>query len=127
MDLWYCMPENSNFNTVFDNIKTMVSSNTLVSDPIEIGDRAIYTISSVGFGFGGAEGNKEKGEKSGSGAGAGAGISPVAVMVIHKNISGPEGVQIFSLEKKGNIAEVISTVAESIPTIVGALKEAKKE
>jgi len=119
------MVENSNFNAVLENIKTMVSSNTLVSDPIEIGDRSIYTISSLGFCFGGAEGNEVKGGKSGSGAGAG--ISPVAVMIIHKNISGPEGVQIFSLEKKGSIAEIISTVAESVPTIVGALKEAKKE
>ena len=118
------MQENNTFNAVLENIRTMVTSNTLVSDPIEIGDRSIYTISSVGFAFGGGEGKREKG---GSGSAAGAGITPLAVMIIHRNIPGPEGIQIYSLEKKGQIAEVIQTVAESLPSVVGALKEVKTE
>jgi uncharacterized spore protein YtfJ len=120
----YHMSDKTTFDAVLENIKTMVSSNTLLSDPIEVGDRSIYTISSVGFGFAGGEG---KGEDGGSGSGAGAGITPVAVMIIHKNISGPEGIQIYSLKEKGKIAEAISTVAESLPSVIGAIKEAKKE
>jgi len=124
-DPFHRMTEKSVFEGVLDHLQTMISSNILVSDPIESGNRSIFTISSVGFGFGGGEGKAECGE--GSGAGAGAGVTPIAVMVIHKDIPGSEGVQIFTLGKKGEVAQAISTAAESLPSVIDALRKPKKE
>ncbi|MCP1716158.1 putative spore protein YtfJ [Methanocalculus alkaliphilus] len=119
------MTEKNVLEGVLDHLQTMVSSNILLSDPIESGNRSIFTISSVGFGFGGGEGRSNDG---GAGAaGAGAGVTPIAVMVIHKDIPGAEGVQIFTLGKKGEVAQAISTAAESLPSVIDALRSPKKE
>lgn len=117
--------EKSVFDAILEHLEKMISSNILVSDPIETGDRLIFTISSVGFGFGGGEGKGDDG--AGSGGGAGAGVTPIAIMVIHKSIEGPEGIQIFSLGKKGEVAQAISTAAESLPSVIEAIRSATKE
>jgi Sporulation protein YtfJ (Spore_YtfJ). len=59
---------------------------------------------------------------SGVGGGAGAGITPVAVIIAHKDVRGPDGIQVLSLQKHGAMAEIIGTVAESLPTFVQTLK-----
>ncbi|MBR1369837.1 hypothetical protein RJ53_10250 [Methanocalculus chunghsingensis] len=120
------MTEKNVLEGVLDHLQTMISSNILLSDPVESGNRSIFTISSVGFGFGGGEGKSEDGG-GGAGAGAGAGVTPIAVMVIHKDIPGAEGVQIFTLGKKGEVAQAISTAAESLPSVIDALRSPKKE
>ncbi len=119
------MSERTIFDAILEHLKTMVSSNILVSDPIISGDRSIFTISSVGFGFGGGEGKGDDG--SGAGGGAGAGVTPIAVMVIHQDVKGPEGIQIFNLGKKGEVAQAISTAAESLPSVIEAVRGTKKE
>ncbi len=119
------MTERNVFDAILEHLRTMVSSDILVSNPIVSGDRSIFTISSVGFGFGGGEGKAADG--AGTGGGAGAGVTPVAVMVIHQNIPGPEGIQIFTLGKKGEVAQAISTAAESLPSVIEAIRGSKKE
>jgi uncharacterized spore protein YtfJ len=48
---------------------------------------------------------------------------PVAVIIIHKDVKGPEGVQVLSLKKTSQVSEIISTVGEAVlPQIVGAIK-----
>lgn len=119
------MTERNVFDAILEHLRTMVSSDILVSNPIVSGERSIFTISSVGFGFGGGEGKAEDG--AGAGGGAGAGVTPVAVMVIHQDIPGPEGIQIFTLGKKGEVAQAISTAAESLPSVIEAIRGSKKE
>ncbi|WP_243669950.1 hypothetical protein, partial [Methanoculleus chikugoensis] len=84
--------------------------------PIEAGERVIIPVAEFGLGFGGGEGSGEKREGrpaggSGSASGGGGGISAVALIIITKGVPpGPEGIQVVSLKKKSEIAEVISTI-----------------
>ena len=50
----------------------------------------------------------------GSGTGGGGGISAVALIIITRGVSGPEGIQVVSLKKKSELAEVISTIGETV-------------
>ncbi|RQD83601.1 MAG: hypothetical protein D5R96_02790 [Methanocalculus sp. MSAO_Arc2] len=125
MSYTHMTADKSVFDAILEHLEKMISSNILVSEPIETGDRLIFTISSVGFGFGGGEGKGDDG--AGSAGGAGAGVTPIAIMVVHKSIEGPEGIQIFSLGKKGEVAQAISTAAESLPSVIEAIRSATKE
>lgn len=105
-----------------DHFERIVTASTVLGKPVDMGDKVVIPVASLGFGFGTGEGkNSEKGG-SGVGGGAGAGITPVAVIIAHKEVKGPEGVQVLSLQKHGAMAEIVGTVAESLPTIVEAIK-----
>jgi len=105
-----------------DHFERMVTANTILGKPLDMGEKTIIPVAGFGFGFGTGEGrNLEKGG-GGVGSGAGAGITPVAIIIAHKDVKGPEGVQVLSLQKHGAMAEIVSTVAESLPTIVEAIK-----
>lgn len=111
-----------------DELDRLINANTLMGDPIDAGDKSIIPVADFGFGFGsgeaGGSGKGEAGEGSGQGAGAGAGggVHPVAIIIIHKNVKGPEGVQVLSLKKSSAISEVISTIGEAVlPQVMGAV------
>ena len=108
-------------------IEKVLTTRTVVGDPITFEGTTLIPLISVGLGFaaGGGEGKAEDG--TGAGGGAGAGVTPVAVMVIHQNIPGPEGIQIFTLGKKGEVAQAISTAAESLPSVIEAIRGSKQE
>jgi uncharacterized spore protein YtfJ len=74
-------------------------------------------------------------DASGAGAGAGgaAGIKPVAMIVVFKNISGPEGVKVLTLSANplaqalGEIgSEVMSMMKEKCTMKKDSMKEHKK-
>src|ERR1035441_10566074 len=84
--------------TIVDELLKAISTKNIIAEPIEVGDNVIITITKVGLGFGTGMGEGKgmgmggNGNGAGSGAGAGgaAGVSPVAIVVIHKSIPGPE-------------------------------------
>ena len=105
-----------------EELDKLVSANTIMGEPIEADDKTIIPIAQYGFGFGVAEGKNEK-TGVGAGSGAGGGVKPVALVILHKNIKGAEGVQVLSLQKKNEIAEIISTLGEAVlPQITEAIK-----
>jgi uncharacterized spore protein YtfJ len=115
-----------------DELDRLISANTVMGDAIDVGDKTIIPVAGFGFGFGSGEGSGQgkgkegEGGGQGAGAGAGAGVKPVAVIIIHKAVPGPEGVRVYSL-KKGNLAEIISTLGEEVlPQIISAIKERQK-
>jgi uncharacterized spore protein YtfJ len=117
-----------------DELEQLINANTVIGDPIDAGDRTIIPVASFGFGFGsgegGGSGKASGGEGSGQavGAGGGGGVQPVAVIIIHREIEGPEGVQVLSLRKMGPLSELVMTVGESVmPQIVASIKKAVKE
>ncbi len=116
------------FRLTVDELEKLLSVNRIVGEPIDLGDKVIIGVSMFGFGFGAGSGSNETKKSDGQGTGAGGGISPVALIVLHKNISGPEGIQVFSLRKKSGIAESIGTISETIaPQIVDLIKSYKKK
>jgi uncharacterized spore protein YtfJ len=82
-------PENM-LKTALDEIERLLTTKTVVGEPMKIGDNTIVPLVAVGFGFGGGGGvgedPKTAGSKgAGSGAGGGAGIRPIALVIVDKD------------------------------------------
>jgi len=102
--------------TTLGEIEKVLSTRTVVGEPITIQDVTLIPLISVGFGFGagGGEGRgeaKQKGEGSGGGTGGGAWVRPKAVIIIDK-----EGVRIEPII--GGISTVIERLGETIPHMI---------
>lgn len=85
----------------------------LIGKPIELEDKIIIPITKMGLGFGtnigrtGPDASEEVRERYG--AGGGVGLFPVAVVIVFKGISGPEGVKVVPLLPPG---ESLSDIAQ---------------
>ncbi|HUU74513.1 MAG TPA: spore germination protein GerW family protein [Methanoregulaceae archaeon] len=119
--------------SVTDELDKLLSPAHVMGNAIDLADKAVIPVVEYGFGFGAAQGKGEgkSGEGGeGAGSGGGGGITPVALVIVHKDLKGAEGIQVISLRKGSPIAQVISTVAESLaPQVISAIKEmsGKKE
>ena len=101
-------------------IERMLTTKTVVGEPMTVEGNTLIPLVSIGFGFGGGggtgKGPKDKGEGVGGGTGGGGGIKPVGVIVVNK-----EGVRIEPI--KGGAA----TFAEKVADIVGKVMEKRAE
>jgi sporulation protein YtfJ len=102
--------------TTLGEIEKVLSTKTVVGEPITVEGTTIIPLICVGFGFGagGGEGKGEaqqKGEGSGGGTGGGAGVKPIALIIIDK-----EGVRVESI--KGSMASAIEKIGETIPNMI---------
>ncbi len=106
-------------------LKGFLSTKNVMGDPVDFGDKLVVPVARYGFGFGAGGGHSKDG--GGQGAGAGGGIEPVALVILHKDVKGAEGVQVMSLKKDSQIAQVISALGESIaPQVIDAIKSMNK-
>lgn len=102
-------------------LKGFLSAKNVMGEPVDFGDKLVVPVARYGFAFG-AGGNHAK-DGGGQGAGAGGGIEPIALVILHKDVKGPEGVQVISLKKDSQIAQVISALSESLaPQVIDAVK-----
>ena len=97
-------------DTILDRLKTLASTETVVGDPVKVGDVTILPMIkiTVGFAAGGGEGGVEDkhGHGTGGGGGGGASVSPVGFITY-------DGKQIkFVSVSKGKIDTLIDTVPE---------------
>lgn len=110
-----------------DQLARTLCASAILGAPVEAGDRIIIPVAEFGFGFGGGEGRgdvREGKQGGGSGTGGGGGISAVALVLVNKGVPGPEGIQVISLKKKSEIAEVITTLGETVgPHISKAIEK----
>ena len=116
--------------TTLEEIEKVLSTKTVVGEPMTIEGNTLIPLISIGFGFGAGvgsgKGDKQKGEGTGAGTGGGAGVKPVAVIVINK-----EGVKIEPI--MGSMATAIERVGEAVPKAIEKWwerregKEEKKE
>jgi len=102
--------------TTLGEIEKVLSTRTVVGEPITIQGATLVPLISVGFGFGagGASGRgeaKQKGEGTGGGTGGGAWVKPIAVVIINK-----EGVRIETI--RGGMATAIERIGETIPEMI---------
>jgi uncharacterized spore protein YtfJ len=91
----------------------VLSTKTVVGEPVTIEGNTLIPLISIGFCFGAVGGSgvgmaKQKGEGAGAGTGGGAGVKPVAVIIINK-----EGVRIEPI--MGSMATAIERIAEVVP------------
>jgi uncharacterized spore protein YtfJ len=109
-----------------DELAKALSANNIIGQPIDMEDKMIIPVTKMGMGFGTgmSHGNEEKcvGELTG-GAGGGVGVFPVALVIVFKGISGPEGVQIVPLTQPSAVAESIAQIASAIMSRLASQKE----
>jgi uncharacterized spore protein YtfJ len=106
-------------------LKEFLASKNVLGTPVDFGDKALIPVARYGFGFGAGGGQGAKG--GGEGAGAGGGIEPVALVILHKDIKGPEGVQVLSVRKDSTIAQVVAILSETLaPQVIEAIKGMNK-
>ena len=111
--------------TTLGEIEKVLSTRTVVGEPITIQDVTLIPLISIGFGFGagGGEGRgeaKQKGEGSGGGTGGGAWVRPKAIVIIDKG-----GVRIEPI--RGGVSTAIEKVGEMIPRMVEKYLEKRSE
>ncbi len=102
--------------TVTEEIANMISTKTVIGEPITLEGKTIIPVTKVSFGFGsgGGEGKGKTGEEGFGGGGGGGGvIEPVAFLVVSR-----EDVKVYSVKEKG----IISQLAEVIPEIMEKCK-----
>ncbi len=102
--------------TTLGEIEKVLSTRTVVGEPITVEGATLIPLISVGFGFGagGGEGRgeaKQKGEGAGGGTGGGAWIRPKAVIIIDK-----EGVRIEPI--MGGLSFAIEKLGETVPRMM---------
>jgi len=109
--------------TTLGEIERMLTTKTVVGDPISVEGATIIPLIAIGFGFGagggsGKEAKKIEAEGYGGGSGGGGGIKPVAIVVIDKN-----GVRLETIKK--GAASVVEKAGEALGKIVE--KQANKK
>ena len=121
------MAEEDTAKSVIDELLKAVSAKNIVTEPIELEDKLIIPFAKIGMGFGtGIDKGDEAGRREGA-AGGGMGVFPVAVMVVFKGVSGPDGVRVVPLTAPSPLAEPLAAVANLVmdvlaPRTLGAQK-----
>jgi uncharacterized spore protein YtfJ len=113
--------------TTVEEIRKVLNIENVVGEVIETEDKVMIPITKFGmaFGAGMGEGKGPTGQGGGTGAGAGggAGIEPVAMVVVFKGISGPEGVRVLSLKSADPLVRAVGEVGT---TVMDIIKESRK-
>lgn len=109
------------FNTSVNELDRLLSTKTVIGEPMTVNGNTLIPLVSVGFGFGvggGEGGERTRGEGSGGGLGGGGGVKPVALVVVN-----PEGVRIERVEAPR--ASALERMAATIGQM--ARREERKE
>ena len=111
--------------TTLGEIEKVLSTRTVVGEPITIEGATLIPLISVGFGFGAGGGQgkaetKQRGEGAGGGTGGGAWVRPRAIIIVDK-----EGVRIEPV--MGSMSFAIEKLGEAIPRMVERLIRKREE
>lgn len=111
------MEVKENLDTLFSNLEKFLKTETVIGEPIVVGETTLVPIISVTFGCGtgGGTGKDNKGmDGTGSGLGAGARVSPNAILVIKK-----DEVTMLPVKSKNNLDALINMVPEIMLKVKG--------
>jgi uncharacterized spore protein YtfJ len=100
------------FDTLFEKLGSFLRSETVVGDPIQVGNVTLIPIVTVSFGVGGGEGtgrDHRGNDGTGGGGGVGCRISPNAVLVIKD-----DEISLVSLAGKGSLEKIMNMVPELV-------------
>ena len=115
--------------TTVGEIERLLSSRTVVGEPVTVEGATIIPLLDVGFFFGAGGGSgrgesKQRAEGTGEGSGGGSsgagGVKPIAVLIVDKS-----GVRVESI--KGGFASAMEKIGESLPSMMQKARERKKE
>lgn len=110
-------------DTIFSNFEKFIKTETVVGQPIVVGEVTLVPIISVSFGCGagGGKGSDNKSiDSNGAGGGGGAKITPNAIVVIKK-----DEVSMLPVKTKNNLEALIEMVPEIVTKV--SMKKEKEE
>lgn len=112
---------------VVGELREIAKSETVIGDPITVGDRTVIPVMKISFGFGagGGQGTEEnKGTGYGGGGGGGAKVEPAAFIVMDR-----EDIRVL-LAGKGKwdtLVEAIPEMAKKVQQVAKKFKSDDKE
>lgn len=98
------------FGKTVTEIERLLSTRTVVGEPITVDGRTLIPLVSIGFGFGVGGGEGAAATRGTGGTGGGGGVKPVGVVVIDK-----DSVRVEPL--KGAAASLVDKVADAAARI----------
>ena len=116
--------------TTVEEIRKILNVQNVVGETIETDELLMFPITKMGMGFGAGMGEgkgMENMEGGGAGAGGVAGIEPVSVVVVHKGVSGPEGVRVMSLKNPDHLSRAIGEIGNAAVEIMNQGSKMMKE
>ncbi len=134
------MDINDPIKTTVEEIRKVLNIENVIGEPVETDEFLMIPVTRMGMGFGAGMG-EGKGQDDmgagGAGAGGAAGIEPIAMVVVHKGVKGPEGVKVMSLKAPDPLTRAIGEISNAAVEIMsqgskmmmekGKKKEAKIE
>lgn len=102
-------------------LERLVTTKTVIGEPVEAAGKTIIPVTKVSFGFGsgGGEGKSDKGETGfGGGGGAGAKIEPIAFIVVSEDEA-----RLLTISGKTDLGKII----ESVPDVIDKLRSVKSK
>ncbi len=111
------------FEKSLEEVDRLIHEGSILGEPVEANGCTIVPVFGYGFAFGAGFGGSDR-TGQGGGAGAGGGLSPVALVVIDKDVKGIEGIRVVPVRKPGPVTEAINAIGEEIlPKVVGMVKK----
>ena len=113
---------------ILKEAQELMSSRTVVGEPIKTDTHTVIPVSRVMFGFGGGggEGNEKNNTTTGQGVGGGWSIEPVAFVVV-----GEEGAKLMTISDKesltGRLMDLAPSVIDTVKEMVGNGSESQEE
>lgn len=97
--------------TSLEELEKVLSTKTVVGEPITIEGNILIPLISIGFGFGAGGGTSKKGDEEGAGTGGGGGIRPVALVIINK-----DGVRVETIQS--GMASAFEHIGETLGKVM---------
>ena len=107
--------------TMLHELREIVKTETVVGEPVVIGDITMIPVSKISFGFG-AGGGRGKKDDGNSGTGGGGSVQPVAFIVIQKGKA-----QLLPLEDKSLSLTDLLKYAPDVLEKIKAFKDKRKK
>ncbi len=95
--------------TTLGELREVAKAQSVVGDPVEMGDTKVIPLVKLGFGFGGGGTSGKDGSRSGSGGGGG--VQPVAVLVVRDG-----EVRLERMSGQSGFSSATNTVADLVKT-----------
>ena len=110
--------------TMYNKLDKFLKTETVIGEPIDLGNIKLIPIVTASFGMGGGIGeeNKESNKSEGGGGGLGCRISPDAILVVKG-----DKVELVNLDGKGSLDKLFEMMPELIGKIEGIAKGSKAE
>jgi Uncharacterized conserved protein len=107
--------------TTVEEIRKVLNIENVIGEVIESEDKILIPVTRMGMAFGAGMGEGKGSTNEGgsaAAAGGGAGIEPVAMVVVFKGQSGPEGVKVLPLKNPDPLTRAIGEVSNAIVDVM---------